>query len=161
MIDKFTVRSVEEFKEAENKIIADSKFSRIRKKKDYPGHIELLRNVKKKAQKINPKSIVIPDDDGQANELRYAFEKCLIAFSAVCDSYIRMEQILQDKAEGAKVSYGEYKDYHNKVKQSRADFNQRVHEMDILYSDLLEYSEDFSSSEDFGGIEYKTYDAIK
>lgn len=29
-----------------------------------------------------------------------------------------MEQILQDKAEGAKVSYGEYKDYHNKVKQS-------------------------------------------
>lgn len=33
MIDKFTVRSVEEFKEAENKIIADSKFSRIRKKR--------------------------------------------------------------------------------------------------------------------------------
>ena len=34
MIDKFNVESVEEFKEAENKIVADSKFRQITKKKD-------------------------------------------------------------------------------------------------------------------------------
>lgn len=161
MIDKFSIESVEEFKEAENRIVVDSKFRTIAKKKDYKGHIEMLRNVKNKAQKINPKSVSVPEDDKQALELRHAFEKCLIVFSAVCDSYIQMEQSLDDKASGIKVSYGQYKEFHNKVKQARASFNQHMHDMDILYSDMIEFSEDINSSDDFGGIEYKTYDAIK
>lgn len=161
MIDRFSIQSVEEFKEAENKIVVDSRFRMIARKKDYPGHIEKLRNVKSRAQKINPKSVPIPEDDKQALELRHAFEKCLIVFSAVCDSYIQMEQSLQDKADGIKVSYGEYKEYFNKVKQARASFNQHMHDLDILYSDMIEYSEDINDKDDFGGIEYKTYDSIK
>ncbi|MCQ2545934.1 MAG: hypothetical protein MJ161_00080 [Clostridia bacterium] len=161
MIDKFSIQSVEEFKEAENKIIADSKFRTLTKKKDYLGHIETLRKVKSRAQRINPQAVPIPDDDRQALELRRAFEKCLIVFSAVCDSYIQMQQVLDEKANGAKIPYGEYKEFFNKVKQARASFNTHMNDMDILYSDLVEYAEDINSKDDFGGIEYMTYDSIK
>lgn len=161
MIDKFSIQSVEEFREAENKIVADSKFRTIAKKKDYPGHIETLRKVKNRAQKINPQSVVIPEDDKQATELRKAFERCLIVFSAVCDSHIQMQQILQQKADGVKVGYGEYKEYYNKVKAAKANFNTHMQDMDVLYSDLAEYSEDINSKDDFGGVEYMTYNDFK
>ncbi|MDO4176640.1 MAG: hypothetical protein Q4D99_04080 [Bacillota bacterium] len=161
MIDKFSIQSVEELKEIENKIMVDSKFRTIAKKKDYLGHVEKIRKVKNRAQKINPKAVEIPDDDIQAANLLSAFEKCLLGFSAVCDNYIQMELILQDKAEGAKISYGDYKESFNKVKSSREEFNNQLRDMDILYSDLVEYAEDINDSEDFGGIQYKTYDDLK
>ena len=63
LIDKFNVESVEEFKEAENLIVRDSKFSSITKKKDYDGHMQILKRVKTKAQKLDPKSVQIPEED--------------------------------------------------------------------------------------------------
>ena len=51
-IESFYVDVVEEFKEAELQIMADSKFRSIFKKKDYDGNIAKLRSCKKDAQKI-------------------------------------------------------------------------------------------------------------
>lgn len=160
MIDKFNVRAVEEFKEAEMKIVVDSKFRSITKKKDYGGHIEKLKNVKKRAQKIDPKTIKIPETDKKTLELRNIFEKCLVIFSGVCDSYIQMETALKDKSEGVKISYGSYKEINDKVKFARTNFNENMHELDIIYSDLVEYLED-DADVDYGGIEYRTYDSFR
>ena len=52
MVNKFNIESVEEFKEAEMLIVRDSKFKSIRKKKDYDGHVQMLRKVKSKAMQI-------------------------------------------------------------------------------------------------------------
>ena len=46
-IESFYVDVVEEFKEAELQIMADSKFRSIFKKKDYDGNIAKLRSCKK------------------------------------------------------------------------------------------------------------------
>ncbi len=159
MIDKFNVEAVEEFKEAENKIAIDSKFRQITKKKDYNGHIANLKSVKKRAQKIDPRTVKIPESDKVTTELRKAFEKCLVIFSGVCDSYVQLQSILKEKAEGAKINYADYKEFYNKVKFARGSFNDNVHEMDILYSELAAYLED-DKSEDYGDIEYKTYDSF-
>ena len=51
-IESFYVDVVEEFKEAELQIMADSKFRSIFKKKDYDGNIAKLRSCKKDAQKM-------------------------------------------------------------------------------------------------------------
>ena len=44
MVDRFNVTAVEEFKEIELKIIADSK-SIFKKNKDFDGHIKKLRKI--------------------------------------------------------------------------------------------------------------------
>ena len=56
MIDTFTVRAVEEFKEIELKIYGESR-SIFKKNKDYEGNIKKLRRCKTNAQKIDPKSV--------------------------------------------------------------------------------------------------------
>lgn len=159
MVNKFNIESVEEFKEAELRIARDSKFKSIRKKKDYDGHVQMLRKVKSKALRIDPKSVQIPEDDIETNQLRKAFETCMLTFSAVCDGYIQMQLALKEKSEGAKVSYGQYKELNNKVRSARAKLNDCLDEVNILYSNFTDYSYE-DNSDDLAGVEYKTYDQL-
>ena len=159
MINKFNIESVEEFKEAEMRIVRDSRFSSIRKKKDYSGHVDMLRKVKSHANKLMPKSIKIPENDEQTQNLRKAFERCLVTFSGVCDSYVQMQLALKGKSEGEALSYGQYKEINNKVKHMRARLNEQMQELDVLYADFNEYSQ-MDNSEDLAGVEYKTYDQL-
>lgn len=159
MIDRFNVESVEEFKEAEGLIMKDSKFTSITKKKDYEGHIRMLKKVKNKARKIDPMSIKIPADDKVTADLRKAFEKCLVIFGGVCDSYIQMQSSLNDKSKGAELKYAQYKEINEKVRFAKKNLNDNMHEMDVLYSELVEFDEG-DDEEDFGGIEYRTYDSF-
>ena len=159
MINRFNIESVEEFKEAEMRIVRGSRFSSIRKKKDYDGHVAMLRKVKSKANKITPQSIQIPDNDEETQELRKAFERCLVTFSGVCDSYVQMQLALKGKSEGEKLSYGQYKEINNKVKHMRSRLNETMQELDIMYSDYAEFSA-MDDSEDLAGIAYKTYDQL-
>ena len=53
-IESFYVDVVEEFKEAELQIMADSKFRSIFKKKDYDGNIAKLRSCKKTHRRSVP-----------------------------------------------------------------------------------------------------------
>ena len=99
MVNKFSIESVEEFKEAEMRIVRDSGFRSIRKKKDYGGHIAMLRKVKSKALRLDPKSVQIPEDDIDATYMSKSFEKCLLAFSAVCDGYVQMQIALKESNE--------------------------------------------------------------
>ena len=159
MINKFNVGSVEEFKEAEMRIVRDSRFRSIRKKKDYDGNIRMIRTVKSKALAIDPKTVQIPEDDVDSQELRHAFEKCLLTFSKVCDAYVQMQSALKEKSQGADISYGQYKEINDKVKSSRVQLNDTMREMDIIYSNFIEYSKG-DTEEDLGGVEYKTYDQL-
>lgn len=159
LIDRFNVGSVEEFKEAEALIVKDSKFKSITKKKDYDGHIRILKKVKTNAQKLDPKAVKIPENDSETSELRKAFEKCLVIFSGVCDSYIQMQTALNDKAAGVELKYSQFKQINQKVRFARASLNENLHEMDVLYSDFIQYGEG-NEEEDLGGVEYKTYDSF-
>ena len=159
MIDRFNNEAVEEFKEAEMRIVRDSRFSSIRKNKDYDGHIAMLRRVKTKATRVDPKSVKIPDSDETASDLRRSFEKCIVIFRAVCDGYIQMQLALKGKSEGSKITYGQYKEINNKVKKARSDLNESMRDMDILYSEFNEFSKG-DDTEDLGGIAYKTYDQL-
>lgn len=159
MINKFTIESVEEFKEAEMLIVRDSRFNSIRKKKDYDGHVRMLKKVKSKALRIDPKSVKIPESDIETTQLRKEFEKCLLTFSAVCDGYVQMQLALKEKSEGAKISYGQYKEINNKVKSARSKLNDCLDDMNILYSNYTEYSYE-DTSDDLAGVEYKTYDQL-
>ena len=159
MINKFNIESVEEFKEAEMRIVNDSRFKSIRKKKDYAGNIQMLKKVKSKALRIDPKSVSIPESDKETMQLRKEFEHCLVTFSAVCDGYVQMQLALKEKSEGAKISYGQYKEINNKVRSVRAKLNDNLDEMNILYSNYTDYSYE-DTSDDLAGVEYKTYDQL-
>ena len=56
-------------------------------------------------------------------------------------------------------SFGQYKEINNKVKKIRVQLNDNMREMDILYSDFIEYSKG-DDTEDLGGVAYKTYDQL-
>lgn len=159
MVNKFSIESVEEFKEAEMRIVRDSGFRSIRKKKDYGGHIAMLRKVKSKANRLDPKSVKIPEDDIDATYMRKSFEKCLLTFSAVCDGYVQMQIALKEKSEGADISYGQYKELNNKVKAARVKLNEALDEMNIIYANFTDYSYT-DNNEDLAGVEYKTYDQL-
>ena len=58
-IEKFYVEIIEEFKEAELQIIADSNFRSIFKKKDYGKNISMLKNCKKQVLKIDVSNICL------------------------------------------------------------------------------------------------------
>ena len=159
MINKFNIESVEEFKEAELLIARDSNFRSIRKKKDYDGHVRMLKKVKSKALRIDSKSVTIPESDKETIELRKEFERCLVTFSAVCDGYVQMQLALKEKSEGAKITYGQYKEINNKVRAARAKLNDNLDAMNILYSNYTDYSYE-DTSDDLAGVEYKTYDQL-
>ncbi len=162
MIDRFNIKSVEELREAEMRIIADSRFTMITVKKDYNGHINTLKRVKRNALKIDPNNIVVPKSDSEAVELKRTFEKCIIIFNGVCDAYIQLLNTLKIKSEGtAKVSYSEYKEIHNKVKFAKDNFNAYMHDMDIICTDFSGFNEEIDEDENLAGVEYMTYDSIK
>ena len=160
MVNKFNIESVEEFKEAEMLIVKDSKFRSIRKKKDYGGHINMLRRVKNKALKLDPKSVKIPEDDVDAVYLRKTFEQALVTFCGVCDGYIQMQMALKRKTEGADLSYGQFKEINNKVRSVRAKLNSNLQEMDIVYANFTDEYSYTDNSDDLAGVEYKTYDQL-
>ena len=119
----------------------------------------MLRKVKSKANKITPKSIQIPENDEETQNLRKAFERCLVTFGGVCDSYVQMQLALKGKSEGESLSYGQYKEINNKVKHMRVKLNEQMQELDVLYADFNEYSQ-MDDSEDLAGVAYKTYDQL-
>lgn len=145
-VESFYVDVVEEFKEAEKQVIADSKFKMIFKKKNYDGNIEHLRKCKKMALKIDVDDIAIPSDDKMARQVVKAFEKCLVHFNNMCDCHVRLQMGLKKKAEGTeKLKFSAYKELFQKVQTARNSLNSALHEMDILYTDFA-YDEDEDTS---------------
>lgn len=140
-IESFYVDVVEEFKEAELQIIADSKFSSIFKKKNYDGNIEHLKNCKKMALSIDVNDIVIPKEDQLAQQVVKAFERCLVMFNNLCDTHVRLQLALKKKANKEELKFSAYKELFQKVQTARNSINSALHEMDILYTDFA-YDED-------------------
>lgn len=141
-IESFYVDVVEEFKESEMKIIADSKFKVMFKKKDYDGNVENLKRCKKMALHIDVEDIEIPKDDDVAVQLVRSFEKCLVHFNNLCDTHIRLQMGLKNKAENKEeLKFSAYKELFQKVQTARNSLNSALHEMDIVYTEFT-YDED-------------------
>ncbi len=134
-IESFYVDVVEEFKEAELQIMADSKFRSIFKKKNYDGNIAKLRECKKAALAIDTGDIKIPAGDRESDEVEHRFERCLVIFSGLCDAYIQLQMSLKKKAQGAKTPFSEYREIFQKVQDARNSLNGALHELDIVYTD--------------------------
>lgn len=134
-IESFYVDVVEEFKEAELQIAADSRFKSIFKKKDYDGHIGKLRACKKQCLDIDTGDLHIPKTDREAQEVEKRFQRCLVIFNALCDVYIQLQMALKKKAQKEELKYSEYRDIFQKVQASRASLNDALHQLDIVYTD--------------------------
>ena len=73
-VESFYVDVVEEFKETEGRIINDSKFKMLFKKKNYDGNIDHLKKCKKMALAIDVDDISIPVADSVAREVIKEFD---------------------------------------------------------------------------------------
>lgn len=135
MIERFYIDIIEEFKEAELQIIADSNFKSMFRKKDYGGHIDMLKKCRKQALSVNVQVAGVPDDDKEAHDLVLQLERCLLSFIRLCDSYVQLMEALKRKAEKESLKYSEYKDIYNRVRDDRKTLNDELHELDILYTD--------------------------
>lgn len=145
-IESFYVDVVEEFKESEMQIIAASKFRMIFKKKNYDGNIDNLKKCKKLALGIEANDVEIPSEDKVARQVIKAFEKCLVHFNNLCDSYIRLQMGLKNKAENKEdLKFSAYKELFQKVQTARNSLNSALHEMDMIYTDFA-YDEDEDTS---------------
>ena len=138
MIDYFYVDVVEEFKEVELRISQESRFSMLTKKKDYLGNAELMRKARKGTQVINTQDVDIPAWDEATKKLNLQFEKSILVFNKLCDGYVQLQLMLNDKAEGEKVPWHTYKGVYNDLMKVRADMNRQLHDLDVLYTELDE-----------------------
>ncbi len=134
-IEMFYIDIIEEFKETELQIMADSKFRSIFKKKDYDGNINKLRKCRKQALSVEFNEKNIPDKDKTSREVLRRFERCILPFINLCDSYITLQLSLKKKAEKEPVKFSEYKEVFNKVQEDRNSLNNALHELDIVYTD--------------------------
>lgn len=134
-VETFYIDIIEEFKEAELQIIADSGFRSIFRKKNYDGNISRLKSCKKQALAINTEDIDTPENDNESRNVLKSFEKCLVLFNNLCDSYIRLQMSLKKKAAKEPVKYSEYKEIFRKVQEAKDALNGALHELDIVYTD--------------------------
>lgn len=133
--EKFYIEVIEEFKEAELQIMADSNFKNMFRKKDYGKNLSTLRKCKKQALGIDLSDISISADDKGASDVIRGLEKCIMDFIRLCDSYIQLQDALKRKAEKEPLRYSEYKSIFNKVQEDRKKMNESLHELDIVYTD--------------------------
>lgn len=135
-VESFYVDVVEEFKEAEMQVIADSKFTRLFKRKNYDGNIEHLKRCKKIALEMDVKDVEIPKTDGEARQIVKALEKCLVHFNNLCDCHIRLQMALKKKANKEELKFSDYKELFQKVQTARNSMNSALHAMDIVYTEF-------------------------
>ena len=135
MTEKFYIDVVEEFKEGELQIIADSKFKNMFRKKDYDGNIRHLRSCKKEALSIDVRQIEFPAEDEESKEVAGRLEKCIVVFNSLCDSYIQLQVALKKKANKEELKFSEYKEIFQKVQTARNTLNSALHDLDIVYTD--------------------------
>ena len=138
VLDQFYVDCVEEFKEAELKIAADSKFRSIFRKKDYDSNVDMLRECKDRARKLRFPTGDIGKGDTQSQELIRQTETCIRRFTRLCDSYIQLQLALKKKSEGGKMSLSEYNEIYRRTQEDNRDMNRELKELDILYTDYIE-----------------------
>ena len=146
-VESFYVDVVEEFKETEGRIINDSKFKMLFKKKNYDGNIDHLKKCKKMALAIDVDDISIPVADSVAREVIKEFERCLVFFNSLCDAHTSMQTRLKKKADKTEeLKFSEYKELFMRVQNCRNSLNGALRELDIVYSDFA-YDEDDDSIE--------------
>ena len=137
-IDRFYVECIEEFKEAELKIAADSKFRSMFRKKDYDSNIEILRTCKSRSRSIRFPTGDIDKGDEESKELIRHTERCIRQFNRLCDTYIQLQLALKKKSEGGALSYKEYIHVYNETRENWTEMNNELKELDIMYTDYTE-----------------------
>ncbi|NBI62732.1 hypothetical protein D3Z38_06595 [Clostridiales bacterium] len=140
-VEYFYIEIVEEFKEAEQKIINDSKFRSLFRKKNYDGNIALLKDCKGKVLGINIMELKKQAQDQESKELTRQLGQALAAFRELCDAHVRLQVFLKKKARKEDAPFSQYKDIFNRVKQCREEVNSQLHGLDILYTDYTESDE--------------------
>lgn len=140
-IEYFYVDVVEEFREAEQKIIKDSQFRSLFRKKDYDGNITNLKQCKKAAQEIGFQEITIDSTDEESQEVLRNFKKAVSCFKDLCDAHVQLQMLLKRKNQKEKISFFDYKVMFDKMNQRREAVNHALHELDIVYTDYTEEHE--------------------
>ena len=137
-IEHFYIDVIEEFKEAEQKIINDSQFRSIFRKKDYDGNISVLKKCKKLALDIDVQDLHIEKEDEEANDVLARFGRALAMFNALCDAYVQLQVYLKKKSLKEETKLSTYKEIFRKVQQSKMVVNVALHDLDVVYTDYLE-----------------------
>ena len=109
-VEYFYIEIVEEFKEAEQKIINDSKFRSLFRKKNYDGNIALLKDCKGKVLGINIMELKKQAQDQESKELTRQLGQALAAFRELCDAHVRLQVFLKKKARKEDAPFSQYKD---------------------------------------------------
>lgn len=145
-IEYFYIDIVEEFREAEQRIINDSQFRSLFKKKDYDGNIALLKECRKRT--LNIDHLDLKEWDSETKEVAEAFRKACTAFLAVCDSYVQLQVFLKKKSQKEEARFSVYKEIFNKVNESKDAANSALHALDIVYTDYTENLELYGDEEE-------------
>lgn len=139
-IEYFYIDVIEEFKEAEQQVINDSKFSGIFRRKNYDGNIEKLKQCKRAALKIETKDI--KTEDAASADVALRFNRALAMFNALCDAYVQLQVFLKMKSEKKPAPLSKYREIFAKLKKQKTAAGIALHDLDIAYTDYTEEIEE-------------------
>ena len=140
-IEYFYVDVVEEFREAEQRIIRDSQFRSLFRKKDYDGNIADVKACKKAAQEIDFKALAVDSGDEESQEVLRNFKNAVACFKDLCDAHVQLQMLLKRKNQKEKISFFDYKVVIDKMNQRREAVNHALHGLDVVYTDYTEEHE--------------------
>jgi len=135
-IEGFYIEVASVFNEVEGKIMHDSKFTRMFRKKDYAGNIAKIEECKGLALHIDVKDIVAEDE--KSKDVIVRFERALAMFNALCDAYINLQDFLKKKTRGEKAPMSQYKELMSKVRQSKMVTHIAMQDLSVVYTEYAE-----------------------
>lgn len=137
-VETFYIDAIEEFKEAEQKIINDSQFRSIFRKKDYDGNIAHLKACRKKALEIDVKTVEVDEGDEESRQVIRCLGSACSAFVSLCDAYVQLQVFLKKKSMKEKAPFSAYKEIFDSVKARKEETNRALHNLDLVYTDYTE-----------------------
>lgn len=133
VVEYFYSEIIEKYKTLEKQVASESKITTLFKKVDYKSRISKLKDLKKKAQNMNLKSIQVNSDN---SELKEKLVKCVNLFDSLINSQVAFNMYLNNKSEGKKMEISEYKNIVQTVKLANEAMQRGLKDLDIIYADL-------------------------
>jgi hypothetical protein len=137
MYDTFSFDVIEDYKMTTLLIKKDSSIVSLFSKKHYDEIIEQLRAQRKISGGLHPDKLK-PESEVDRDIVR-RFSRALDLFNLICDSQIKMQELLQAKAERKKKVYmSDASEVRHTINEKTDELKKALRELDIRWADFLD-----------------------
>jgi hypothetical protein len=137
-VESFYVDLIERYRDLERQIAGESRILTMFRKVDYKTRIAKLKDLKRKAQGVNLKKVMVDENDELSVQIKEKLGKCQSLFVNVIDAQVSCQTILYKKSEGEKTNMIDYRKAVYGLNRATEELHNCMRSMDADYANLEE-----------------------